>query len=305
MAKLKALVLAGIGAVAGEWAKAADLPPAPSLPQLSPGEAEFSGWYLRGDAGAGLNATAPELRISPDPIAAGVADGFLSAAATEGFNATTLSPFGMVDIGAGYQFNGWLRADATLEYRTGAGLQSRYALTDPASPAFGDPAQYADFHRGDVASIVGLVNGYANLATWYGFSPFVGAGVGFADNRLSGFADQGPGYAISPLPGPTGGAFANGSKTSFAWALMAGVDFDVTPNFKLELGYRYLNYGAIATGGSNCLAGESVGAFSLANCRGSGPSTISSRNRLASNDFRLGLIYLIGEAPPPPVVAKD
>jgi opacity protein-like surface antigen len=305
MGKLRPLALAGIGAVWCGWARAADLPPAPSLPPLSPAETEFGGWYLRGDVAVGLDSTGPELQTAPNPIAPAGADRFVSPTATQKFNDTTLSPFGMIDIGAGYQLNSWFRADATLEYRAGAGLQSQYALTDPALPTFAGSAQYADFYRADVASIVGLVNGYANLGTWYGLSPFLGAGVGFANNKLSGFTDQGLGYADYRSPGPTGGNFASASKTSFAWALMAGVDFDVTPNLRLELGYRYLDYGAIATGGSNCVAGESGGTFSLANCRGGGANTIASRNRLASNDFRLGLIYLIGEAPPPPVVARD
>jgi opacity protein-like surface antigen len=263
------------------------LPPAPSLPPLSPAEAQFNGWYLRGDAGAGFNATAPELRTAPGPIAAGDVEGFIPPDPTEEFSATKLSPFGMIDIGGGYQLNGWLRADATLEYRTGARLQSRYALAESASPTLSGPAQYGDLYRAGVASFVGLVNGYANLGTWYGFSPFVGAGIGFADNRVSSFAGQGFGYA-------------SGSKTGFAVALMAGVDFDVTPNIKLELGYRYLNYGPITTGGLNC-----GGTLPVENCRGGVANTISSRNRLASNDLRLGLIYMIGEASPPSVVTNE
>ena len=86
-----------------------------------------------------------------------------------------------------------------------------------------------------------------------------------------------------------GGGFASGSRLSFAWAAMAGVDYDLTARLKLELSYRYLSYGTGATGGADAYPGLA------------GP--ISSRNRLASNDFRLGLIYLIGEASPLPVVA--
>jgi opacity protein-like surface antigen len=145
------------------------------------------------------------------------------------------------------------------------------------------PAQYADFDRGDFASIVGLVNGYASPGAWYGLSPFLGAGVGFADNRTSVFTQQ------TPL-GAAG--YANGSRVSFAWALMAGVDYDLMPNLKLELGYRYLSYGSIATGGSNCVV----------YCIAGVTNTISSRNRLASSDFRLGLIYFIGA---PPGVAQE
>jgi opacity protein-like surface antigen len=286
MAKLGPVALAGVAAASCGWASAADLPPAPSLPPASPAEAEFGGWYLRGDVAVGVNSAAPKLETAPNPIGAGVAGGFISGAATQSFDNTTLSPFGMIDLGAGYQFNSFLRVDATVEYRGGARLESHYALTDGAA------ALNAYSGRADVASIVGLVNGNANLGTWYGLSPFLGAGVGFADNRLSGFTGQGLAYADYPSVDPV--RYANGSKTGFAWALMAGVDYDISANLRLELGYRYLSYGLITTGGSNC------GTFSIA-CGGAA-NTISSRNRLASNDFRLGLIYLIGGAPLPVVV---
>jgi opacity protein-like surface antigen len=281
MARLSRLALTGAAAVLSGWARAADLPPIPSLPEATSDPAEFGGWYLRGDVGAGVNMNAPELRDAPDSIAAGVAGGFNIGAAHQTFNDTTLSTSGIVDAGAGYQFDNWFRADATIEYRFGAGLHSRFAGAGPAT--LDGPAQYADFDRGDVASIVGLVNGYVSPGAWYELSPFLGAGVGFADNRTSGCTQQ-------TLLGAAG--YANGSRVSFAWALMAGVDYDPTPNLKLELGYRYLSYGSITTGGSNC------GVY----CSAGVANTISSRNRLASSDFRLGLIYFIGA---PPAVAQE
>ena len=307
MTKLKALALAG--AVAAAWGRlaiAADLPPAPPLPPPSPPDfGDFSGWYLRGDVGMGI-ATAPNLENKPDPVALGVSSGFLSPYANQGFYNTTLSPFGMIDVGLGYQLNNWFRVDGTLEYRGGANLQSLYALTDSASPAVGGPLQYADFYRANVASVVGLINGYVNLPTYWGISPFVGVGVGFADNSVNGFTDQGFGYSSYGSLGSSGGYFAGGSKASFAWALMAGLDFDLTPNLKLEASYRYLNYGTITTGGSNCLSGGRGGVFSSSNCNGNVPNHVLSRNQLASNDFQLGLIWLVGEPapPPPPVIAR-
>ena len=76
---------------------------------------------------------------------------------------------------------------------------------------------------------------------------------------------------------------------------MAGFDYAVTPNLRLELGYRYLNYGTISTGGSNCLAGASGVAFSTQSCVGGVQTHLSSRNTLASNDIRIGLIWMLGE----------
>ena len=73
MAKLGPLALAAIAAAFSGWARAADLPPAPSLPPASAAEEEFSGWYLRGDVGGGVNAAAPKLEITPGPLAGPIA----------------------------------------------------------------------------------------------------------------------------------------------------------------------------------------------------------------------------------------
>ena len=49
--------------------------------------------------------------------------------------------------------------------------------------------------------------------------------------------------------GPTGGGYApSKSKTNLAWALHAGVAYDVNPNLKLEIGYSYLNMGSADSG---------------------------------------------------------
>jgi opacity protein-like surface antigen len=308
MANWRGLALvAGLSIASGGLARAVDLPPAPRLPSPAPAGAEFSGWYLRGDVGAGINASEPDLQNLSDPIAAGVSRGFLSTSASQAFNNTTLSPYEMIDLGVGYQFDNWFRTDVTLEYRAGATLQSLYTLADPASPSFGGPLQTADFYRANVSSFIGLVNGYVNLPVFWGVSPFVGAGVGFANNTVSGFTDQGVGIASFGSLGPSGGYFSNSSKTSFAWALMAGLDFAISRDLKVELGYRYLDYGSIGTGSSHCLAGTLGGVFNTASCSGRVANAISSRNRLASNDIRLGLIWTPGElvVPSAPIAARD
>ncbi len=285
MAAGKAFALACAAVFAASHiAWAVDLPPAPSLEAPEePGAPPFTGWYLRGDIGAGFEATTPDLAYSPDPLASGA----FSSSAFQGFSNTSISPSGFVDIGAGYQVNSWLRGDVTLEYRGGGEFQSLYRLNDPTAKT-----HFADFYRGNVSSVVAMINGYASPGTWYGFTPFVGVGVGGALNSLNGMTDQ----ALTTIyEGPTGRAgryFGNGSTFNFAWAVMAGLDFNVTENLKLELGYRYLDRGNIRSGSSNCLAGS----LSIGVCGGSA-SYISSSNTLASNDFRIGLIWTIGETP--------
>jgi opacity protein-like surface antigen len=293
MAKYRALIIAGGAFFAlARAAGAADLlPPPPALEPPPPAPMEFNGWYLRGDVGVGISANAPNLYNSPDPIAAGLASGYYLGAPTQAFYNSTISAAMNFDLGVGYQFNNWFRFDVTGEYRGGSHFQSLYVLNDAGNVGTHNPTQLADFYRGDISSWVGLVNGYVDLGTWYGITPYVGAGVGVARNTLSGMTDQGE-VTIGGSTGPSGGYFSDGSKTNFAWALMTGLDFDVTQNLKLELGYRYLDLGKYTSGGSNCLG----------TCGGGVPNYVMSKNDLAYSDFRIGLRWMIGEEsyPPPP-----
>jgi opacity protein-like surface antigen len=55
----------------------------------------------------------------------------------------------------------------------------------------------------------------------------------------------------------------------------------VTPNYKVELGYRYLNLGKMTTGTFSCAGG----------CTGS--YTLAAKN-LDSHEFRLGMRWMLG-----------
>ncbi len=68
---------------------------------------------------------------------------------------------------------------------------------------------------------------------WYdfelgGISPYIGGGVGWAETELDG------NYLGTSLSGPF-----SFSDSGFAWQLGAGINFDVSPNIKLGVGYRY------------------------------------------------------------------
>lgn len=300
MGGLKALLLVSGALVAtATLAQAADLPPPPIEPAPMMPAPEFSGWYLRGDVGFGIETGSIRPSISPDPLIGAPAGAFNT------FYNSSLSTAGMFDLGIGYQLNNWLRFDVTGEYRGGSQLQSLEQVGIAPAAGFAQGYQNANFYRGDASSIIGLVNGYVDIGTWWGITPFVGAGVGLAQNRLTGLTDTGFTYTPSVFTNggaPTGGYFSDGSKTNFAWALMTGLDFNVTENLKLELGYRYLNYGKFTSGGSNCFNGTGAnGGFSAANCGGSA-NRLSTGN-LSAQDFRIGLRWMFGEAPsyaPPP-----
>jgi len=75
--------------------------------------------------------------------------------------------------------------------------------------------------------------------------------------------------------GTTGAGFGrNSSHFSPAYALYAGVDYNVTQNFSVELAYRYLNYGSV-TDTVDCVGGCVADSYKFGN--------------LSSNDVMLGM----------------
>src|SRR5919112_1386783 len=67
-------------------------------------------------------------------------------------------------------------------------------------------------------------------------SPFGGLGVGYQFNNWirADFTDVDAGVGSVAFAG-------DHSETDLAWAVHAGVAYDVLPNFKVEFAYRYLN----------------------------------------------------------------
>jgi opacity protein-like surface antigen len=221
-ARLKMSLLVTLGALASGAAHAADysqpLPPPPVYVAPPPPPEFGGGWYLRGQVGAGIASKASlEYTTQTD--------------ATLQHNDSADTFF--VGGGVGYEWNNWLRFDATAEYRT---KSRQYAFV--TYPVTSIPnASGLDEYQGYLKSWVFLANAYVDLGTWECFTPFVGFGVGGAYNTLSDFTDVNPNGGF--------GFGRNPSEWHFAWALHAGVAYNVSKNLKLELAYRYLNYGSI------------------------------------------------------------
>jgi opacity protein-like surface antigen len=292
----KALVVAGVLIGAMGVGQAADLmPPAPAPAPVPPAAAfDVSGWYLRADLGYAAQFNDISITVSPNPLAGLPADAFHS------FYNPTISGAGLFDIGAGYQVNNWLRFDVTAEYRGGSQFQ---VLEQIAIPSLA--TQEGNWYHASTSSYIAMANAYADLGTWGGLTPFVGAGVGFAQNHFTGISNTGFACAGGACL-PSGGYMPDGVTNNFAWALMAGLDFSISQNLKLELGYRYLSYGALKTGASTCLNGTGAGGgLSSAACGG---AFVGQTNRLASQDLRLGLRWMFSDTPnygsPGPVAAK-
>ncbi|SCZ44571.1 outer membrane protein [Afifella marina] len=205
---------------------AADLPLPPIVePEpLPPAAPSFSGWYLRGDIGI------TNQRL--DKITSSLIDQAIANGDTVSFvNDPEFDSGGFAGVGIGYQINPWARVDLTGEYR-GKTSFSAFDTYVGADPAFVGSNEYEAMK----SEWLFLANAYVDLGSWHGFSPYVGAGIGASRNTISGMRD---------INTPNGYTSYGGdhSEWNLAWALHAGLAYQVTPNLALDLGYRYVNLG--------------------------------------------------------------
>jgi opacity protein-like surface antigen len=137
---------------------------------------------------------------------------------------------GMIGGGIGYRFSQEFRSDLTFNYR---GMWSQLNDTDGS----------ATHYTADVTSLAVMANGYFDFNVGSStFKPYVGAGLGFAQNKIGTLTATGPGF-IGVAPG--------GTKTDFAWSLTAGVGFKLPNALVLEVGYRYIDVGKVETDAGN------------------------------------------------------
>jgi opacity protein-like surface antigen len=311
------LFLASAAAIVAAPASAADLL-GTSPPLTMPGSQASmfevgANWYVRGDLGISFDR-APSVSFSTiAPPALGGVGAPLTVG--NGANWTTTNFTG--GAGFGYRWNDWLRFDATWDYRTGPGGSRQATVVCPdgltgVSGAGGAPLGFlydttntcnaaASLRQYDNAF---LGNAYFDLGTYYGFTPYVGGGLGMNMNTLSGAVGYNEtanglpyaanltavgafppvwvntqGQTLAPQPNIAfGPQFWNRSirttTWSMAWALAAGVGYKITPSMTLDIGYRYLNSGTVST-----LLNPQTGA------------TIRQTN--ASHQIRVGVLYYL------------
>ncbi len=211
-----------------------DLPP-PTY--VAPRPTTLSGWYVRGDLGfrwgrsSGSQASAPFASPGSEKLGQSFAGG----------------------LGVGLKTD-WLRTDATIDF----GSPMKYQATTAAP----------NDTTAKVSSITALFNGYLDLGSWYGATPYIGAGAGAARLRVSDYQST----AAPPFSGD--GAH---SQWNFAWAGMAGVAYKVAPNMQFDVGYRYLALGDVTT------ASDAFGQTKIRN--------------IANHEVRVGLRWSIDDLP--------
>lgn len=144
-------------------------------------------------------------------------------------------------FGVGFKYK-WARFDTVVDLRSSA------VVTDFAPAAVG---------RFGVSSQTVLANAYLDLGPLGPLSPYIGAGVGVA--------------RVQSAVGTAG--FTGATRWNVAFAAMAGVTIDLTPQMKLDVGYRYIQMGSARI---DDLAG-------------------SYRVPATSHEIRIGLRYMFGD----------
>lgn len=239
MVRLSQLVAcAGLGVFVAGSAMAADYR-SPPLVQRAPDLVEEfgSGWYLRGDVGwVGHN----------DANATRIVNGTAGAAyAGEALDDTWL-------IGGGFGYKqGWFRADLTGDYRSRADFKG---------------TRGAVLESGNLSAFTAMLNGYLDLGTWSGITPYVGAGLGAAYFEIDGWRASNNSVNI-----------VASNNWDFAWSAMAGVAIGLGPGFQMDVGYRYINMGQPTT---------SYDAMQL-------QPTYVRFDDLTAHEVRVGIRYLI------------
>lgn len=189
-------------------ADAADLnvPPfEPFMPEVT--SSPIGGnWYLRGDLGYAINASVDGEIKGPD--------GKHTLSGTDAKDAWTLG------AGFGYRFNDYVRTDLTFDYRDQVNYTG--SCNNGSAP------------NTKVASISGLANVYVEAGEWYGFAPYVGAGVGAAWVNVENKAQS----SFSSC-GLTSVEKTSEDDWTFTAAAMAGVGYRVTDQLVVDAGYRY------------------------------------------------------------------
>jgi opacity protein-like surface antigen len=221
-----------------------------------------SGWYIRGDIGGtrGDSITAADMPYL---------DRFLGPGQqTPGFAiANTNNITYDASIGGGYQFNNYFRADVTGDYIEpikSANFGTGRACVTGTQGTGPTPYQTEVYTQttctpqlsSSLESYAAFVNGYLDLGTYWIVTPYVGAGAGLSFGHASAAANyiqsNGKPYKIKYVDAINNQTYSQDWDRSvttnyyeFAWALMAGLSFDVYQHTKLDIGYRYMDLGSV------------------------------------------------------------
>lgn len=112
--------------------------------------------------------------------------------------------------GVGYRFLPWLRADLTMDYGTSVSATTVRGVTD-------------------LSAVSAMANVYWDMFTFANLTPYVGAGIGVSQLTFN----------FTPTLST---AIGEQSQIEYGWNVSAGVGWAITPQWTLDVGYRYSGF---------------------------------------------------------------
>jgi opacity protein-like surface antigen len=217
-------------------AAAFDMPPPIDAPEIETGSIASStaGWYIRGDLGYNFSTesdapTYKKLNLSSLTFE------------TETFDKHRFSNDFSISGGAGYQFNDFLRTDLTLDY-FGTTMKGD-TLWDAPCTFYTNNGGYGGckYKQQDMTALSLLANGYVDLGTYWGLTPYVGAGAGASYVKWGNVEQSRLCFNTENCKGVDFSAAKNEGADSwrFTYALMTGMSYDVSSRIKIDFGYRF------------------------------------------------------------------
>jgi opacity protein-like surface antigen len=179
-------------------------------------EADYGGWYIRGDIDYHWSKFrgADYIVYGPPPGTNSFTNGDLRGAFSAG-------------AGVGYQINQHLRTDVTVDWLAKSNFRGSTSGVCN-TPAPGTPCVSVDTTA--YSALLLLANAYVDIGTWHGITPYVGAGIGGAWVKWDTLHNS----------NNDGDFFHEGGKNwRFAYSLMAGASYCLTRNLDLDVGYRF------------------------------------------------------------------
>ncbi|GAA5101441.1 outer membrane protein [Wohlfahrtiimonas larvae] len=140
--------------------------------------------------------------------------------------------------------NGHLRGEIEYGYNSKSKINGRFLNNAPVS--------------NQVKTQFIMLNAYYDFTNSTDFTPYVGAGIGYARLKANSQVDY--------------QSFSK-KKNNFIWNLGVGVAYEVTPNISLDVGYRYVNYGKVSS---------ATNIYSR---------PVNARSKLKAHEFNFGIRY--------------
>ncbi|MES0042512.1 outer membrane beta-barrel protein [Mesorhizobium sp. M0091] len=207
-----------------------------------------SGWYLRGDVGYAFSHPFEHEEATTGPL-----NSF-----------TDESSLFTGSFGMGYHVNDYLRVelnggilptDKFGEHAKLAATCDGHTLVDDGFGTINSVAATQACDLSDNASNKGysiMANGYVDLGTYVGITPYLGGGIGVAYNKYYRSIGAKDCVEVAPNSSGTGGfscddpagyegATDKEGKFNLAYSIGAGLSYQVAKNVSVDLGYEYFS----------------------------------------------------------------